>query len=359
MGKVPYLDCKGVYVLSRTMKAAVYRGNEKIELDEVKVPSVPDGFVLVDTKVTGICGSDLHRYFGEWEQPERAPGHEISGVVSEVGDGVENVKVGDRVCTECFFHCGRCRFCEIGLYNLCENRIYLSSHGLAGFCEYSLLPSSSLFKLPETFSFEQGVLVEPLAVSYRAFMRSGSDYKNSVAVIGAGTIGLLCLASAKAAAVPETLVVAKYDHQAKMAEKFGADHVFKVSTKDVGKSASAVTNGLGFDVVIDTIASAKSLQDALGISRRGGTIVLVGGYTKAIEVDLRQVVNYERKVLGSMCYGITGLQRDFDAAIGLIASGKVDAEAIVTHRFQLGDIAEAFQVAADKKSGSIKVLIVQ
>jgi 2-desacetyl-2-hydroxyethyl bacteriochlorophyllide A dehydrogenase len=341
------------------MKGAVYRGPGKIELDEVEVPEVSDGFVLVDTKVTGICGSDLHRYFGEWEQPEMAPGHEISGVVSEVGEGVEGIKVGDRVCVECFSHCGRCRFCEIGLYNLCENRIYLSRRGMAGFCEYSLIPSSSIFKLPQNLTFEQGVLVEPLAVSYRAFMRSGSDYKNSVVVIGAGTIGLFCLASAKAVAVPITAIVAKYDHQARMAEKMGADYVLRVPTQDIREAASSITDELGFDVVIDTVASAQSLQDALAMVRRAGIVVLVGGYTKAFEVSMRPVVNNELSVLGSMCYGYSGLRTDFDASIDLIESGRIDASAIITHRFPLEDIAEAFQVAADKNSGSIKVLIVQ
>ncbi len=343
----------------KMMRTAVYHGPGEIGLDDVEIPEVPRGFALVETKVTGICGSDLHRYLGDWEQPRLAPGHELSGIVTEAGEDVNNVRKGDRVCAECFSHCGRCRFCEVGLYNLCENRIYLSQQGLAGFAEYSLVPASSLFKLPRNFTFEQGALVEPLAVSYRAFWRSGADYKNSVAIIGAGTIGLYCLACAKAASIPETSIVAKYDHQAGMAERLGADHVLRVSMQDLGEVAYSITNGLGFDLVIDTVASGKSLQDALEIVGRGGTIVLVGGYTKAIEAFMRPVVSKELNILGSICYGYTGLTKDFDAAIRLIASGRVDAAAIVTHRFSLDEIAEAFRAAADKKSGSIKILIIQ
>jgi len=360
-----YLEIRIIYAieeeceLPKRMKAAVYRGRGEIALEEVDVPDVPQGFALVDTKVTGICGSDLHRYLGEWKQPERAPGHEFSGIVVEVGEGVEHVGVGDRVCAECFSHCGYCRFCKVGLYNLCENIVYLSSQGIAGFCEYSLVPASSLFKLPESLSFEQGALVEPLAVSYHAFWRSGENYRHSVAFIGAGTIGLLCLASAKAASIPLTAIVAKYDHQVEMAERFGVDRTFRVSNEDIGAEAVSMTDGLGFDVVIDTVASEKSLQDALEMVRRGGTIVLVGGYTKGVLAPLRAVVSRELRILGSNCYGYTGLQKDFEAAISLIADGKVDAGAIVTHRFPLEKIADAFRVAADKNSGSIKVLIVQ
>jgi len=345
--------------MPETMKTAVYHGPGKIGLDDVEIPAVPKGFVLVETKVTGICGSDLHRYFGDWEQPRLAPGHEFSGIITEIGEDVGNVKRGDRVCVECFSHCGRCRFCEVGLYNLCENRIFLSQQGLAGFAEYSLVPASSLFKLPQNLTFEQGALVEPLAVSYRAFHRSGTDPTNSVGIIGAGTIGLFCLASAKAAAVLNTSIIAKYDHQAEVAEKLGADHVFRVLKPDSGVMASSVIGGHGFDLVIDTVASGRSLQDALEIVRIGGTIVLVGGYTKPIEAFMRPIVSKELKILGSMCYGYTGLAKDFDAAISLITSSKVDATALVTHRFPLDKISEAFQVAADKRSGSIKVLIVQ
>lgn len=341
------------------MNVAVYRGSRRVELDEVEMPAVPEGFVLVETKVTGICGSDLHRYLGDWEQPKMAPGHELSGIVSELGKGVKNVKVGDRVCAECFSHCGQCRFCEVGLYNLCENRVYLSSQGIAGFAEYSLVPATSLFKLPNDLSFEQGALVEPFAVSYRAFWRSGPKGNESVAVIGAGTIGLFCLASAKAAAIPNTAIVAKYDHQAEMAERFGADHVIRVSTQDIEAMVSSATDGRGFDVVIDTVASSQSLQDALGMVRRAGRLVLVGGYTKLTEAYLRPIVNNELVVLGSICYGYTGLQKDFDSVISLISSDKIDAKAIVTHRFPLEKISEAFRVAADKNSRSIKVLVVQ
>ena len=343
----------------RMMKAALYGGVGKVELGEVELPSVPRGFVLVDTKVTGICGSDLHRYFGGWSQTKFASGHEISGVVAELGEGVDIVKVGDRVCAECFSHCGQCRFCELGLYNLCENRIYVSGKDAVGFAEYSLLHSSSLFTLPQGFDFEQGALVEPLSVSYRAFWRSGSDYKSSVAVIGGGTIGLLCLAVAKAAGVPEKAILVKYDHQARMAEKLGADHVLRASDQDIGGIASSFTDGLGFDVAIDTVASAKSLQDTLEIVRRGGTVVLVGGYTKAVEAPLKFAVDNELNIRGSICYGYTGSRKDFEASIGLIASGRVDAAAIVTHKFPLENVAEAFRTAGDKTSGSIKVLVIQ
>ena len=178
-------------------------------------------------------------------------------------------------------------------------------------------------------------------------------------MIGGGTIGLLCLAVAKAAGVKETLITVKYPHQAAIAAAFGADHVVNISETSVQEYVADITAGLGMDAVIETTSTAQAFNDALDIVRRRGTVVLVGGYHKALEVDLRKLVWSEPVVTGSNCYSYSGMRTDFDAAIEMLSTGKVDATPIITHRFPLDDIAEAFQVAADKSSGSIKVHVTQ
>ncbi|MFQ6075487.1 MAG: zinc-binding dehydrogenase [Candidatus Bathyarchaeia archaeon] len=347
--------------MPRKMKAGIYHGPKDIRIEEIDVPPVPPRHVLVDTKASGICGSDLHRYLGEWEQPKGkvATGHELSGVVVEVGKGVSEVAVGDRVCTECFYHCGNCAYCRTGQYNLCDNIRYISLVRAGGFAEYSLLPASSLFKLPESLSFEEGALVEPLAVSYRAVNRTQADRRDRVAILGAGTIGLLCLATAKAIGVRETIISAKYEHQARMAENLGANHVIRITSQDLREEAMSVSGGSGVDAVLDTVASGRTFDDALAIVRKAGIVCLVGGYTRPLSVHLAPIVNNELHIVGSLCYGYSGLKADFDASIELIASGRVDPTSIVTHRFPLEEIGEAFRIAADKTSGSIKVLICQ
>jgi len=347
--------------LSRKMKAGIYYGPQDIRLEEIDVPTVGPEQVLVDTKASGICGSDLHVYYGEWEQPKAkvATGHELSGVVVEVGEDVSGVTIGDRVCVECFYHCGYCTYCKTGLYNLCDNIRYQSRVGHGGFAEYSLLPATALFKLPDSLSFEEGALVEPLAVSYRAVSRTQAGRGDRVAVLGAGTIGLFCVAVAKAAGIREVIVSAKYEHQAKLAERLGGDHVIRITSQDVRGEARAVSGGSGVDAVVDTLASAKTFDDALAIVRKAGTVCLVGGYTGPLNVQLRPIVDKELRMVGSNCYGYTGLKTDFEASIELIASRRIDVASIVTHRFPLEEIAKAFRVAADKTSGSIKVHICQ
>ncbi len=342
------------------MKAAIYTGIRQIEIQEVAQSEPAPGYVLLDTQTTGICGSDLHNYFGEWQPaPGIAQGHETCGVVAAVGPGVIGFQPGDLVVTEVASHCGECVYCQQGHYNHCVQRKIGWDGGHGGFAEYTTAHASSVFKLPENFSFEQGALVEPVAVCYRALTQARASFQDRVAVIGGGTIGLLTLAVARAVGVKETLITVKYPHQAAIARNFGADHIVNIADTNVREYVADHTNGLGMDVVIETTSSAAAFNDSLAIVRRRGTVVLVGGYHQPLEVDLRKLVWSEPLVTGSNCYAYSGMVKDFDAAIDLIATGKVDPTPIVTHRFPLDQIAEAFAIAADKSTGSVKVQVTQ
>jgi (R,R)-butanediol dehydrogenase/meso-butanediol dehydrogenase/diacetyl reductase len=339
-----------------TMKAAIYHGLEDIRVQEVERQPPPPGYVLLRTTQVGICGSDLHNYFGHWPPSHSlAAGHETTGVIAEIGEGVQGFAVGDRVAVECFSHCGQCLYCQTGQYTHCLNRKAVAHGGHGGFAEYSTAHASALFKLPPEMSFEQGALVEPLAVAVRALAQSGMTYQDRVLVIGGGTIGLLCLAVAVANGARETMITVKYGQQAQIARDLGADHVIDITKEDVRAKVKALTGGQGVDVVIETVGAAGQFDDALSIVRPRGRVVLVGGYYKPLEVDLSRIVWSEAIVTGSNCYGYSGRETDFQAAIDLIASGKVDAGRIVTHRFPFQQIREAFAVAADKQSGAVKV----
>lgn len=343
------------------MKAGIYYGPKKIRIEEIEVPPLLPTSVLIDTKSSGICGSDIHQYFGMWKQPEVkvATGHELSGIVVDAGSNVTDVEIGDRVCAECFSHCGTCIFCQTGFYNLCDNIHYISSAGPGGFAEYSGLSATSLFKLPDRLSFEEGALVEPLAVAYRSIMQSQLGHNDRVVVLGAGTIGLFSLAVAKSLGIHDVLISAKYEHQARMAEHFGADHIIHIAHQDLRQEAKTRLKDAGVDAVIDTIAVEQTFNDALAIVRKAGTICVVGGFTSPFNVFLGPIVSKELKLVGSSCYSYSGIMKDFNAAIELIATNRIDVTSIVTHRFTLDEISTAFHVAADKTSQSIKVLINQ
>ena len=337
---------------------ALYAGERRVEVKEVQIESPPDGYVLMETHCSGICGSDLHSYRGEWEQGEEfASGHEASGEIMEVGRGVERFREGDRVTFECFSHCGSCHFCRIGEYNHCLNLSWTSQVGHGGFARYSTVHESSLFKLPDEMSYEEGALVEPLAVGYRAIARSGAKYSDRLAIIGGGTIGLCCLFAAIAAGVKETLIAVKYDHQRKMAAEIGADCIVQVGNEDLEDSVKRITDGRGMDAVIETVGIEGGFDTALTIVRRQGAVVLLGGYFQSQQADLGKIVSSEALITGSNCYGMSGMAADFESSIDLIRTGMVDVKKLVTHRFPLEKIADAFDVAERKESGSIKVHI--
>jgi L-iditol 2-dehydrogenase len=339
------------------MKAGIYHGAKSIGIEKVDVPTPDPDYVLLEMKTCGICGSDLHSYLGHWGQSATASGHEVCGIVSACGEGVTNVKSGDKVCVECFSHCGECRFCKTGDYNLCENLKGASAGDHSGFAEYVIAHSSSLLHLPDGLSFEDGMMIEPLAVSYRAFRRTEADCQDTILVIGSGTIGLLAAAAAKVSGVRQVLACARYDHQADMARELGVDDVIRVPDQGIKEKILDATHGLGADAIIETTASAQGINDALALVRKGGAIVLVGGYHKPLEANLSRIVGGEIRVTGSSCYGYSGMRRDFQWSMDLISSGKVPASKLITHRFPLDQIQKAFEIAADKKTGSIKVQI--
>lgn len=342
------------------MKAAIYRGIEQIHIQEVDRNEPPPGYVLIDNKQTGICGSDLHSYFGHWGQShEHAAGHETCGIVTSLGDGVTEFEIGDKVALECFSHCGECKYCETGQYNLCFNRVWISPNMHGGFAEYTAAHHSGIFKLPQDMSFEKGALVEPLAVSHRAVARSGVNSRDRIAIIGGGTIGQFCLADAIAAGVKETLITVKYSQQVHLAESLGADHVVDINRTDVSEYVKDITSGIGFDAVIETVGGSENFNTATTIVRKQGTVVLVAGYYKPLEVNLSSIVWSEASITGSNCYGYSGMETDFEAAIELINTGKVDATKLVTHNYPLEEIQEAFRISADKSSGAIKVHVSQ
>lgn len=344
----------------RTMKAAIYTGIQEIEIQDVEHASPPPGFVVVDAKCTGVCGSDLHNYYGEWPPAEGlAQGHETCGIIAEIGEDVSGLNVGDKVAIECFSHCGICVYCETGHYNHCLNRRMISHGTHGGFSQYTTAHASGLFKLPDTMTFEEGALVEPLAVGVRAIAQAGATFQDRVAVIGGGTIGLVCLAAAKAMGVGETLITVKYEQQARAAEAFGADHIVNINDVDVKDYVKELTGNIGMDAVIETVGGAQQFNDTMAIVRRRGSVVLVAGYFKPLEINLAPMVWSEAMITGSNCYGYSGMKTDFQTTIDLISSGRIDPTIMVTHRLPFADIAEAFKIAADKKTGSIKVHVTQ
>lgn len=338
------------------MRAAKVTEKGKVQLVDIPEPEPGPGQVRVRMLQGGICGSDLHVYRAEWSIDSKI-GHEICGVVDKLGEDVSGPAEGMRVCAECFSHCGECRFCRQGDYNLCESISFLGKLEHSGLAEKAILPAHTLYEAPESLSDDEVMMVEPTAVAFRAAGRAGAAQGRSLGVIGGGTIGLLCAAAGKAAGAEPVFLVAKHAHQQGMAGELGVDTVVMTDEGKLGDVVRRSELGRGLDAVIDTVGRGTSFSIALAAAGKQGRVVLVAGITRPLLSALGPLVGREIEVTGSQCYALTDGKPDFVWAMELIRSGRVDAGRLVTHTLPLEQVDRAFQVANDKASGSIKVAV--
>jgi len=346
------------------MRSAVLVGPRDIRVEEVERPSLDDDTVLVAIESLGICGSNLHWWAGTPEEQGlmRFPlpgggGHEYAGVVDEVGAAVTRVKPGDRVAIDFFesTSCGTCPQCGSGLYGQCEQRRFL---GIGGFVEYLKTTERGLYLLPESIETRNAALVEPCACAVSGVRRGGLQGGETVVVLGAGVLGLCAAAAAKALGARKVVISAKHDVQADLAKRFGADVVLRSSEDDLVERIKAETGGRGADLVVETVGGhAPTLSQALEVLRPGRTIVVLGLWDQPVPVDSWSAVLKDARMIFSLTYGRQGLRHDYELCLDWMASGQLPAHELVSHNFALAQIGEAFEVAADKSQGAVKVIV--
>lgn len=336
------------------MIAAFCTAPEQLELRELPAPSPAPGQAVLRVRRCGICGSDLHFYHGVLPPPPVCPGHEVAGEVVEIGAGVTEVRTGDRVAVEPLIVCGECVYCRSGNYQICP-RFQVAGNSIdGGLAELMAMPAARLYRLPLSVDFEVGALTEPLAVAVHAVRIAPVRMGDRVLVLGAGTIGLLSVAAALAAGANDVWITARHEHQAAAAGAIGATRVFKGAEGELQAAASEQP----IDVVIETVGgTADTLNDALHYVRRGGSVAVLGIFASAPAISALALVVKEVRLIGSMTYGRSGTRADFDVALDLLAAAPERYRRLVTHRFRLRDITEAFDTAGDKRSGCIKVAI--
>ncbi len=338
------------------MIAAFCTAPGRFELRGVERPSPGDGEAIVRVRSCGICGSDLHFFHGGFPPPPVCPGHEISGEVVEGGGAAGALRAGDRVAVEPLVVCRECWACRSGEYQLCRQLRILGTMVDGGMAEYVRVPAYALYALPGVVDFEVGALTEPLAVAVHAVRLASMRLGDRVLVLGAGTIGLLCVAAARAAGAAEVWITARHAHQSAAAAALGAARVF--GGADAAAELSAQAHAQPVDVVIETVGgSADTINDAVHLVRRAGCVAVLGVFTTMPSLNALSLIAKEVRIVGSMTYGRPGPRADFDVALALLAAQPERFRALITHRFPLADIARGFETAADKRLGSIKVAI--
>jgi len=339
------------------MKALVKKeaGFGNLEVMDVEEPQIGVDQVKILVKYAGVCGTDLHTYEGKYKV--KAPvtlGHEFSGEVVEIGENVTGVKIGDRVTSETTFYiCGSCEYCRSGHYNLCSSRKGLGTQQNGGFAKYVVARKESVHKLPDNVDYLSAALTEPLACAHHAVSKAAVRRGEIVVVLGPGPIGLLTAQIAKSYGATVVITgLAKDKIRLDKAIELGIDHVVNIQSEDVKQIVSELTEGYGADVVLECTGAVPAVTMGLDLLTKKGRYVQVGIFaTPEIPVDFEKIIQKEIKVIGCRS------QNPFDwgPSLQLMNDHRVNAEALVTHQFDISEWEQAFTLM--KNGEAIKVVL--
>lgn len=341
------------------MKAAMLYGIRDLRIEDVQAPEIGAGEVLVKVGAATTCGTDLKIFQrGYVEKIIKLPtvfGHEWAGDVVEVASGLEWPQKGMRVRAGNSAPCLHCTMCQKGKYNLCENMIWL----WGAYAEYIRVPARmvrvNMQEIPQHVSFEEAAIAEPLACVLHGAEEAGLKLGDSVAIIGAGPVGLLHLLTAKKMGAQRVIMIDLVDERLEFARKLGADETINSSRQDALREVQQLTHGYGADVVIEAIGSPVTWEQAFKLASQGGTVLEFGGCPPRTEAkfDAEKLHYGELKVLGT--FHATPFH--FRRALDLISSGAINVKPLVTRRMKLDEIAEAFEILSTSKS-EVKVGII-
>jgi (R,R)-butanediol dehydrogenase / meso-butanediol dehydrogenase / diacetyl reductase len=302
------------------MKAIVWNGPEEMAVEEVPEPAVESGTVVVRPEAVGICGSEIEGYLGRMgnRTPPLVMGHEFAGTVTEVGEGVDEDLIGREVAVNPLSSDGTCRLCRAGYTNLCPNRRLVGIHSPGGFAEYALAPAQNVYPLPEGVEARAGALAEPLANGVHA-VRLGlaGGFVEHAVVVGAGTIGLMCLQAAVLEGIPEVSVVEPHEARREQALELGARAAY-ASGEEAREALEGPTEGLGADLVVDAVGAEVTRRMAVEVLLRpGGRAVFVGLHDDATTLGFHDIVRGQLDLQGS--YAFTA--DDYEQALEWLVAG--------------------------------------
>ena len=340
------------------MKAAVLRGQRDLRVEEVDNPTLSATDVLVKVRACGVCMTDLHMF--TWEFPVQTPvilGHEFSGDIVKIGNGVGGIREGERVAVDPILSCGNCSSCAAGRDNLCTNARSIGGAGNVvmngAFAEYVSVPVNSIGRIPSTISFDQGAFIEPLGCCVHGLDKSRVKAGETVVLIGAGVNGLLLLQLARLAGASTTIVVDMKPERLDLAKKLGADAVLNPSDSDVTEQVKRLTDHEGADLCIECVGSPSTTKQALKLVKPGGRVTIFGVSPVNAEMNFSPFDVYFREIEINGTYAIT--HDSFRRSIALLSTNRIDVTSLITDRLGLNEIRRAFELA-EKKEGLKKMI---
>lgn len=337
------------------MKASRFLGNKTFAVTDLPTPHAGPGELVLRNQVCGVCGTDLHIYHGEPGSADVNPpvvlGHEYSGEVVEVGEGVTGFAVGDHVTVDPNIYCGHCAYCQNGKKQLCPSMEAIGVTRDGGFAQYSRIPASQAFKLEPTVPWEAAAMAEPLACCLHGIDLAGIQVGDKVCVVGGGAIGLLMVQLAKLSGASQIVLSEPNEKRRQVGLQLGANAALDPTRPDSQEAFAQVLGG-GANVVIECVGNVPAVKSAFQFAGKGATVLLfsVPKVDATFDLPLFDVYKKELTIKGSFVNPDTHAR-----AVALINSGKVDFDPIITHRFTLDQLPEA--IAMQMSDASIKVVV--
>lgn len=341
---------------STSMARAVAEPRSGVSLESAPVPTPAADQVLVRSVLVGICGSDTHAIAGHhpFLASQYLPGHEATGVVTALGADVEGFEVGQRVLLKPNVACGHCVNCLADRSNACEQLSWIgcdpSGHWAGAMAEYFVAPAGNLYAVPDSVDDETAALVECLATPVHAARIAGDLSGARVVVLGAGTIGVLCVVAALNAGAGTVVVTDLDEGKLARATRIGAHGAVKASDADADAQVAAALGGRA-DVVLDCVASERSFAQAVSLLRRAGTLVVVGVPARDAVLPMPVIQDFEIRVQGSAAYN----EADIETALRIAVDGGLPTAEVISSRYSLAEVTEAFAAAAADSSGKVLV----
>lgn len=337
------------------MKASRFLGNKTFAVTDLPTPHAGPGELVLRNQVCGVCGTDVHIYHGEPGSADVNPpvvlGHEYSGEVVEVGEGVTGFAVGDHVTVDPNIYCGHCAYCQNGKKQLCPSMEAIGVTRDGGFAQYSRIPASQAFKLEPTVPWEAAAMAEPLACCLHGIDLAGIQVGDKVCVVGGGAIGLLMVQLAKLSGASQIVLSEPNEKRRQVGLQLGANAAIDPTRPDAQEAFAQVLDG-GANVVIECVGNVPAVKSAFQLAGKGATVLLfsVPKVDATFDLPLFDVYKKELTIKGSFVNPDTHAR-----AVALINSGKVDFGPIITHRFTLDQLPEA--IAMQMSDASIKVVV--
>jgi (R,R)-butanediol dehydrogenase/meso-butanediol dehydrogenase/diacetyl reductase/L-iditol 2-dehydrogenase len=343
------------------MKALLMKEYKKLLFTDVPDPKIASPHdVLVRIKAVSICGSDIHGFDGSTgrRQPPLIMGHEAAGDVVETGGAVTGFKAGDRITFDSTIYCGHCDYCRNGQANLCDNRVVLGVscdeyRRDGAFAEYVLVPEHICFPVPENLSYEEAALTEPTGVALHALRITPLGLNETVAVVGSGLIGLLLIRLLRVSTPGKIIALDTDPARRRISLSAGADMALDPTDRALGDAIGEASGGRGIDRVFEAVGANTSVQTAVSIVRKGGSVTLIGNVSPRVELPLQSLVSRQISLFGSCA--IAG---EYPVVLDLMARKKIDVASLISKRAPLSEGPLWFDKLYNREDNLLKVVLI-